>query len=56
MNQNQEMVFRYDNAPHHIEVATFPHHKHEAEMIKSSIEPTLYDVLIEIAQIQRLTN
>jgi hypothetical protein len=54
MNQNQEMVFRYDNAPHHSEIATFPHHKHEIEAIKPSIEPTLYDVLIEIFQLQRL--
>ena len=56
MNQNQDMIFRYDNAPHHSEIATFPHHKHEIEIIKPSIEPTLYDVLIEISQIQRLTS
>lgn len=53
MNQNQEIIFRYDNAPHHIEITTFPHHKHEGNVIKPSIEPTLYDILIEIAQMQR---
>jgi len=24
-NANDEMVFRYDNAPHHPEIATYPH-------------------------------
>jgi hypothetical protein len=23
-----ELVFRYDNATHHLEVSTYPHHKH----------------------------
>jgi hypothetical protein len=28
MDNSDKMVFRYDNAPHHPEVATHPHHKH----------------------------
>jgi hypothetical protein len=48
MNENQEMLFRYDNAPHHSEIKTFPHHKHEQGQIVSSQEPNLYDVLLEI--------
>jgi len=43
----------YDNAPHHVEIATFPHHKHEVDDIRASNEPTLYDVLLEVAQRQR---
>lgn len=35
-------------------ITTFPHHKHEIDAIKPSIEATLYNVLIEIFQIQRL--
>ena len=27
MNANDEMVFRYDNAPHYPEITTHPHHK-----------------------------
>jgi hypothetical protein len=50
MNDNQEMIFRYDNAPHHTDLATFPHHKHEMDIIKASLEPSLYDVLLEVAQ------
>ncbi len=53
MDECQGMIFRYDNAPHHPEIATFPHHKHEVEEVKASPEPTLDDVLLEIAQQQR---
>ena len=44
-----EMIFRYDNSPHHPKLTTFPHHKHESEGIKGCDEPTLFDVLLEIA-------
>jgi hypothetical protein len=53
MNEEMEQIFRYDNAPHHSEIKTFPHHKHEKEEVKASNEPSLYDVLTEIALIQR---
>jgi hypothetical protein len=53
MNEAQIMIFRYDNAPHHVEIVSFPHHKHEVDDIKESLEPSLYEVLLEIAQKQR---
>ena len=53
MDEHQVMIFRYDNAPHHAEITTFPHHKHEVDGVKASPEPTLDDVLLEIAQRQR---
>ncbi|MFM6663415.1 MAG: DUF6516 family protein, partial [Microcystis panniformis] len=53
MNEAQTMIFRYDNAPHHVEIATFPHHKHEVDDIKESLEPSLEQVLLEIAEKQR---
>jgi len=28
MDECQNLIFRYDNAPHHRNIATFPHHKH----------------------------
>ena len=28
MNVNDEIAFRYANAPHHPEIATYPQHKH----------------------------
>lgn len=44
-----KMVFRYDMAPHHREIATFPHHKHIFlnKVIETS-GPTLAQVLDEI--------
>lgn len=41
MDQRNTCLFRYDNAPHH---------KHEREEVTESCEPTLYDVLLEIAE------
>lgn len=43
-----EMIFRYDNAPHHQNVATFPHHKHLETVIIESIEPEIAQILTEI--------
>lgn len=53
MNERNVCLFRYDNAPHHPELATFPHHKHNGEEIAPSLEPTLFDVLLEIAGQER---
>jgi hypothetical protein len=43
-------VFRYDNAPHHPEIATYPHHKHigEADRLVPTDQPSLSQVLAEI--------
>jgi len=54
-DQHGNLVFRYDDAPHHPEVETFPHHKHVRRDDKESIEetapPHLGRVLKEIEQI-----
>ena len=42
------LIFRYDNAPHHREVSTFPHHKHTPEGIVPSEMPDLVEILREI--------
>ncbi len=52
-NVNDEMVFKYDNAPpHHLEIATYPHHKHvKGEKVpRRSKEVGLKDVLLEIEE------
>jgi hypothetical protein len=41
-------IFRYDNAPHHREVRTFPHHKHVGEKVEAAGAPDLQEVLREI--------
>ncbi len=45
-----ERVFRYDNAPHHPEIVTFPHHKHIGidEHLAPTDQPTLGQILAEI--------
>lgn len=50
LSANDEMVFRYDNAPHHPEIATHPYHKHVKgeEVPKQSKEVGLKDILSEI--------
>ena len=50
MSISGEMIFRYDNAYHHPEIETFPHHKHISTRIMKSDEPELIDVLIEISK------
>lgn len=48
---NGRMIFRYDNAPHHPEVPTYPHHKHLTDgKVVPSREKTLPDVLDEIGK------
>jgi hypothetical protein len=56
MDQQDVCIFRYDDAPHHRGIATFPHHKHTEEKVEESNEPTLFDVLLEIAQHERIVN
>ena len=44
-----DMIFRYDMAPHHPEIPTFPHHKHtRSDRIIESSPPTLAKILDEI--------
>ena len=50
MDESQNLVFRYDNAPHHPQVKSFPHHKHTTRAIKASKEPNLQSVLLEISK------
>ena len=44
-----ESVFRYDNAPHHPGLSNFPHHKHVGAQRLSALEPSLKQVLGEVA-------
>jgi len=48
-----EPVFRYDNAHHHPGLSNYPHHKHVEGKIVSAIEPTLSQVLEEVADCLR---
>jgi len=48
MDREGSMVFRYDNAPHHKDVSTFPHHKHLSDNVAESDDKGIMDVLDEI--------
>jgi len=51
MNSSNELIFRYDNAKHHKNIETFPHHKHLPNEITTSTEPDVTKVLSEIEEI-----
>ena len=44
-DNNNELLIRWDNAPFHKNIKTFPHHKHIGKNIFSSFEIGLIDVL-----------
>ena len=44
-----EAVLRYNNAPHHPDLPTFPHHKHVGKARLPATEPTLSQVLSEVS-------
>jgi hypothetical protein len=51
MNSAGQMLFRYDNSPHHPEIDSHPHHKHTPDKIIPSSMPSLKDILNEISAI-----
>ena len=51
ISKGSELVIRWDNAPHHKQIKTFPHHKHVGETILESGEMTIEVVLKELERI-----
>jgi hypothetical protein len=49
MDSTGRMLFRYDNAPHHSEIDSHPHHKHTVDKIIPSTMPSLTEILNEIS-------
>lgn len=45
------LILRYDDAPHHAEIESFPHHKHIGETVVASQRPALPDLLTEIQRV-----
>jgi hypothetical protein len=51
-----QTLFRYDNAPHHPQIVTFPHHKHIGAKIMPALEPEFSQVLAEaLSLVQEVT-
>jgi len=42
------LVFRYDNAPHHPEITTYPDHKHTGDDVLASSHPSIEEILLEV--------
>jgi hypothetical protein len=50
MDTKGQTVFRYDNAPHHRNIKTFPDHKHVSDSgVQASKRPPLEELLEEIS-------
>ncbi len=56
MDERNNLISRWDNAPHHKDLGTFPHHVHLPNAVKESKPVKLINVLdiIEIIVIDRL--
>ena len=50
-NSSGELIFRYDNVPHHPDISTYPHHKHIGSTVESAQPPELNEVLGEIERL-----
>jgi hypothetical protein len=50
-DDENKVLFRYDNTPHFPELETFPNHKHLEEKVISSEKPSSRDVILEAAMI-----
>ncbi len=54
VDDSGRLVFRYDNAPHHRGLPTFPHHKHLPDgRVVASNPPSLREVLEEAVSAMR---
>lgn len=49
MDERGRLIFRYDNAPHHKEISSFPDHKHTSSGVAESSLPSIRDILNEIS-------
>jgi len=52
LNEKNELIFRYDNAPHFPDFTTFPHHKHlNQDKVEESKEPNVKKIIEKIENI-----
>ena len=48
MDKTKQVIFRYDNVPHHPEIKSHPDHKHIKKVVTESNNPGLLQVIDEI--------
>ena len=54
MDAQNDLIARWDSAPHHKEVSTFPFHKHTSRGVEGHKAITLLEALGEIAKMLRV--
>lgn len=47
-NSSNQMIFRYDSAPHFPDLPNFPHHKHLPKNVISVKKPSIAEILQEV--------
>ena len=50
MDKNKNLICRWDSAPHHKEIPTFPYHFHTKKEVSESKKMNFIDVLDDIAE------
>ncbi len=54
-NTDNQLIVRWDNAPHHHQLSSFPHHRHEGGSIHESPRLTIDEILAEIEKRLKMT-
>ena len=49
-DENNQLIFRYDNTPHFPNLETFPHHKHLPKEVTSAHKPSITETIREIKE------
>jgi len=47
-DEQNDLVFRYDNTPHFPDFDTFPHHKHLPEEVINIDKPSIFQIIKEV--------
>lgn len=50
-DERNNLLFRYDNAPHFRNLASFPHHKHVADEVVECTKPHLIEAMSEAVRL-----
>ncbi|CAG0999576.1 MAG: hypothetical protein MPEBLZ_03038 [Candidatus Methanoperedens nitroreducens] len=50
LQKDDDFIIRWDNAPHHKELSTFPYHVHDKSGVHKSKEMTMDEVLDELSE------
>ena len=53
ISKGNELIIRWDNAPHHRKIKTFPHHKHVKEAVLESKEVVLEEILGDVEKMMK---